>query len=49
MTVSMKLCLPARNSCPPDLGAVICYVVWDRYFGKAPDVIGGTLTVAGLR
>jgi len=23
MTVSMKFGLPARNSCPPDLGAVI--------------------------
>jgi hypothetical protein len=23
MIVSMKLCLPCRNICPPDLGAVI--------------------------
>jgi predicted permease len=40
--------LPAAapdDTAPPDLAAVIGYVVWDRYFGKAPDVIGRTLKV----
>ena len=42
MTVSMKLCLPARNSCPPDFGAVIAgggHELGDLADGVGPEVV----------
>ena len=35
----------ATTTAQPQLVAVISHVVWDRYFGRAPDVVGRTLKV----
>jgi predicted permease len=34
-----------RGDAAPQLAAVISYVVWERFFGRAPDVVGRTLKV----
>ena len=38
MTVSMKRCLPWRNSCPPDFGAVIAEAAHE--LGHLADGVG---------
>jgi predicted permease len=35
------------DAAAPPLVAVISYIVWDQYFGAAPDVVGRTLKVNG--
>ena len=36
---------PTSDSSSPQLVCVISHVVWDQYFGRAPDVVGRTLKV----
>ena len=38
----------ARDARLPELVAVISYTVWDRFYGRANDVVGRTLKVNGV-